>query len=64
MQSSREIANSLKSEDFTNHDEFLHTKYILEALAESEEATTKPNAKWYTHEEVFENARKKLRCID
>ena len=32
--------------------EKIHTQYILDALAEAEEYAARPDAKWYTWEEV------------
>lgn len=46
-------------DDFRAYEEFLHTRYVAAKLAEAEKAAADPNAKWYTHDEVFGALREK-----
>jgi prevent-host-death family protein len=44
----------IKIEDYAGYEEYLHQRYILEKLAESERIAAMPGAKRYSWEEVME----------
>lgn len=46
-------------EDFQKYEEFLHLRYIDEKLMEAEVQAADSNAKWYSHEEVWEKLTEK-----
>jgi len=49
----------ISAEDYAGYEEYLHQRYILEKLKESEERAAMPGAKRYSAKEVLEESRKK-----
>ena len=49
----KEEAVLINAEDFAAYTEYLHTRYILNELAQAEKEAADPNTKWLTREEFF-----------
>ena len=47
-------------EDYADYEEYLHKRYVSEALAEAEAAARKPDARRITHEDFWREIEKTL----
>jgi len=55
----RGVAVLLHIEDFSDYEEFMHTKYVAEKLKEAEKEAEDPGAEWSDYKDVLSRLRGK-----
>ncbi len=53
-----EMLKDINIEDYAEYEEFLHQRYVAEALAKAKQQAADPDTQWADHESVWETLGK------